>query len=129
MKLPWHIYIHIHAWILLYLSKEKIYQSFYCQCYHFPASVNVFLPMLPLELFHYLLFVIYSQVDIIIFYIMSVYTSQSLSKFYSLLNNEKSCAEKETDLILFHLFGMIIAFRGLTRINSNFYGVIKHPRE
>ena len=31
-KLSWNIYIHIHAWILLYLPKEKSEQSFPCQC-------------------------------------------------------------------------------------------------
>ena len=69
-------------------SKEK-YNSI------FPTNITVFLPMLPLKLLHYLLFGISYQVDIIIVYIVSASTSQSLSKFHSLFNNEKACAEKE----------------------------------
>ena len=66
-------------------SKEKYNSSF-------PTNVTVFLPMLPLKLLHYLLFGISYQVDIIIVYIVSASTSQSLSKFHSLFNNEKACA-------------------------------------
>ena len=58
----------------------------------------IFLPILTLKLLHYLLSVISSQVNIIIVYIIYASTSQYLSSFHSLFNNEKACAEKETKL-------------------------------
>ena len=68
-----HEYDHIH-------QKKKSNSPFTANC-------NA-------KLLHYLLFLIYFQIDIIIVYIVSATTSQYFSKFHSLFNREKEYAEK-----------------------------------
>ena len=103
LKLPRLIYMHIHAKILLYLSKEK------SNC-HFPTNVTVFLPALT---------------------VFQTTTSQILYKFHSLVNNEKEYIRRKIikKFILFRLFVMMIEFRGLMKITGNVYGVIKYSKE
>ena len=83
--------------------------------------------MLLLKLLQIFLYVTSSQIDIKIVYIISDPTSQYLSKFRSLINNKKAYPQKESDLILFHIFGMLIALRGLMKTACNVYGVINIP--
>ena len=123
-----HLYTYTCINNILHV-KRKILRVLSSQCYRFPVSITDFLPMLPLKRFYYLWFIMSSQVGIIKVYIMFASTSQHLSKFHPLLDNKKACAEKEKKLVLFHLFEIIIAFRGLMKITANTYGVINHSKE
>ena len=97
LKLSWHIYLHIHVWVLSYLHPKYIlpffcqYYRFICQCYFFISNVTdkILLSFTSCKFFPSL----HNK-----FSIMSSSASQSLSNYNSLFNNEKTCAEKETKL-------------------------------
>ena len=100
MKSPRHIYIHIHAWILSYLSKESYQPVFFCQCYLFIFWCCFFLANVTAKTLSFFTSWNFSQVDIIKFSIMSSSTSQYSSNFHSFFNKEKTCAETETKIDL-----------------------------
>ena len=124
LKSPWHVYIHIHAWILSYLYPKKS-NCFSCQCCRFFASATYFLPMLLLKLFRFLLVVIFSQVDIINFLSCHFLRVNRCQNIILCLIMKRHVQKQKQRLILFHLLEMMIIFWGLMKIIGNDHGVIQ----
>ena len=106
---------------------DHIYQNKNCNSC-FPANFTVFLLVLLFPTNVTAKKIILSQADIIVFYIIYASTSQSLSNFVCCLIIRSHVQKKKQNLILFHLFGMMIIFIGLMKITGNAYGVIKNSK-
>ena len=128
MKLLWHVFIHIHAWILSYLYHRNSNRPPPVNVTFLFDSVTSFLPTLMLKLFHFLQVVKFSQFDIINFPPCHLPQVNRCQNIILCLIMKRQVYKQKTSLILFHLFGTMIKFLGLIK-TGNDHCVIQVSKE
>ena len=123
-----HLYTYVCMHIITYLPQNNLTVFFLpnlplsCQCYFFPANFTA-------KTLSFLQVVILIKLTSIKFPSCHLLQVNNCQNFIFCLITKIHAQKQKQSLILFHLFGMMITFRGSIKIIGNAYGVIKNSKE
>ena len=123
LKSQWHIFIHIHAWILLYMCKKN--QTLFLSILQFVSQYYLFLAVIIAKHLTFSTIDNFYQTVLIkklSCHLLQVYCCQNI--IFCLIMKIHVMRHKQI-LLLFHLFGVMFTWWGLMKITGNACGVIQ----